>query len=257
MTILYTKNKKTKKVTSQKHTPQNRNQNTAVRDKIFGICIFFALTVLFLWLTFLIGKSLLPLTSDSENMRRFVVKNGLLGHLAFLGIQILQGFLPVPIELTTIAGGYAFGPLQATLLTVLAMILSTTAIFYFTKLCGQKLVNLFFTPARQRKIFYFRDDKVRRTITWIVYLIPGMPKRMFTFSAGLVPQSFESFLFISIAARIPTILACTFGGHALEQQDYRLAAAIFSVIGIACLMGFGAYQYFTKRKQKISKDLAL
>lgn len=243
MTVLCTGTRKT--------NSKNKNSNTALRDKIFGILILLVLTAAFLWLTFLIGKSLLPLTSNSENMRRFVAKNGVMGQLAFLGIQILQGFLPVPIELTTIAGGYAFGPLQGTLLTILAMILSTISIYYFTKLCGQKLINLFFTPAQQRKVFYFRDEKVRRTITWIVYLIPGTPKRLFTFSAGLVPQSFESFLFISIAARVPTILACTFGGHALEQQDYKLAVVIFSIIGFTCLIGLCTYQYCTKRKHKM------
>jgi uncharacterized membrane protein YdjX (TVP38/TMEM64 family) len=229
-------------------------RNTALRDKIFGIVIFFALTAAFLWLTFLIAKSLLPLTSDSEAMRRFVGKKGAMGQLLFLGIQILQGFLPIPIELTTVAGGYAFGPLQGTLLTILAMVLSTVIIFYFTKLCGHKLLNLFFTPAQQRNVLYFRDEKVRRTITWIVYLIPGTPKRLFTFSAGLVPQNFKSFLWISIFARVPTILACTFGGHALEQQDYKLAVLIFSVIGFTCLIGLGAYRYYTKRKHKSKKN---
>lgn len=231
-----------------------KSRSTALRDKLLGIVIFLALTAAFLWLTFLIAKSLLPLTSNSEAMSSFVGKRGAMGQLLFLGIQILQGFLPIPIELTTIAGGYAFGPLQGTLLTILAMIVSTAIIFYFTKLCGHKLLNLFFTPAQQQNVLYFRDEKVRRTITWIVYLIPGTPKRLFTFSAGLVPQNFTSFLWISICARVPTILACTFGGHALEQQDYKQAVVIFSVIGCTCLIGLGAYRYYTKRKQKSNKS---
>lgn len=249
LTVLYAKTK-----SKMKKGAEFSKKTNPARDKLLGILILLAITAVFLWLTFQIGKSLLPLTSDSENLRRFVLKNGAMGYLAFLGIQMLLGFLPVPIELTTIAGGYAFGAPQATLLTILAMILSTTLIFYFTKLCGQKLLNLFFSPAQQRRVLIFRDEKVRSTVTWIVYLIPGTPKRLFTFSAGLVPQSFESFLFISIVARIPTILACTFGGHALEQQDYKLAVAIFSAISFACLTGFVTYQCFTKRKRKEEKS---
>lgn len=252
LTVLYT-GLRTNRGKSSAALFRKAGKSTALRDKLLGAAILTVITLLFLWLTFLVGKSLLPLTADAENMRRFVVKNGVRGRLMFFGIQILQGFLPVPIELTTIAGGYAFGPLQGTLLTLVAMVVSTTAIFYITKLWGQKLMNLFFTPAQQKKVFYFRDAKVRKAITWIVYLVPGLPKRLFTFSAGLIHQDFGGFLLITILARAPTIVACTFGGHALEQQDYRLAIAIFSVVGTLCLVGFTVYRFCTGHRRSSSK----
>lgn len=253
MTVLYTRIKKKDSAAISAKLVKNRSQKTTLRDKLFGALILTVITLLFMWLTFLIGQSLLPITTDTENMRRFVAKSGIMGRLAFLGIQILLGFLPIPIELTTIAGGYAFGPLQGILLTILAIIISTTIIFYVTKLCGNKLMNLFFTSMQQKKVFFFRDKKVCQTITWIVYLIPGMPKRLFTFSAGLVMQRFRNFLFISVFARMPTIIACTFCGHALERQEYKLALAIFLIIVFLCLIGFYTYQYCMKQKHKNTK----
>jgi len=97
---------------------------------------------------------------------------------------------------------------------------------------------------------YIRDEKVRNTLTWIVFLIPGTPKRIFVFSAGLVPQSFGKFLAISTVARVPALVACSFGGYALGSGNYKQAVAIFVVTGVLSVIGMIAYRTFTKKRNK-------
>ena len=78
----------------------------------------------------------------------------------------------------------------------------------------------------------------------------GTTQPMFVFSAGLVPQSFHKFLVVSTLARVPAIIACSFGGHALSSGDYSQAVIIFAVTGILSVTGILLYKYFTNKKQK-------
>lgn len=252
MKILHTKSWTKKRGAALEITAANlpENAKTTPRDKFLGTVLLLAAVALFVWLTVLLCRPLLTITTSPDRFGRFIKAQGSLGRVAFLGIQILQGFLPIPLELTTIAGGYAFGQLQGSLLTICATMVSTTAIFFFTKAFGRRLLDLFFTPAQQNNVKYFRNEKVRSTLTWIVFLIPGTPKRLFVFSAGLLPQNFGKFLAISTAARIPALVACSFGGHALGSGNYAQAVAIFVVTGILSVAGIVFYKYITYKKQK-------
>lgn len=219
----------------------------ARRDRLLGAALLCAGAALFVWLTVLLFRPIAELASNPEKFERMIRSQGAAGRVMFLGVQILQGFLPIPLELTTVAGGYVFGRVQGLLLTLCAVMLSTTAIFYFTRIFGQKLLNLFFSPAQQRWTARFRDEKLRGAMTWAVYLIPGLPKRAFTFSAGLFPQRFGKFLLISTVARIPSLLACSFGGQALQTGNYGQAVTIFLLIGVSGAVGF-AFHKTTSRK---------
>jgi uncharacterized membrane protein YdjX (TVP38/TMEM64 family) len=255
MTILRTKSKKRSHFTPQGEITAadlTEYAGTTARDKILGAGILIALTALFFWLTVIVCQPLFILASSPHKLERFIQEQGTLGRAAFLGIQILQGFLPIPLELTAVAGGFAFGRAQGTALTLCATMISTTAIFYFTRIFGHRLIDLFFTPAQQRGVKYLRDERVRSTLTWLVFLIPGTPKRIFVFSAGLVPQNFRKFLVISTLARIPALVACSFGGYALGNGNYAQAAAIFLVIGLAGVAGVAVYRMFTKKRRRQS-----
>lgn len=210
---------------------------------------------LFVLLAVLIFRPLMTLVSNPEEMRAFVRLQGPFGWIAFLGIQILQGLLPIPLELTTVAAGYIFGRVQGCALTICSTVISTTAIFYCTKIFGRSLVDLFFPPDRQRKVKYIRDEKVRDTVTLVVFLIPGTPKRLFVFTAGLVPQKFSKFLAISTVARIPALLACSFGGNALGSGNYTQAVVIFIVTGAVSVAGLLFYQFVMKLRNKKEKNL--
>lgn len=251
MTILYTKSKIRKHALARTPAAKYRKHaGTAPRDKFLGAVILAFAALLFLWFTVILCRPLFVLATNPNRLERFIQRQGTLGRFAFFGIQILQGFLPIPLELTAAAGGYAFGRVQGALLTLCAAMLSTTAIFYFTKIFGHKLIDLFFTPTQQRHVNYMRDEKVRTALTWLVFLIPGTPKRIFVFSAGLVPQSFTKFLAVSTLARAPALVACSFGGYALENGNYTQAAVIFVITGLLGISGIIAYRMITKSRNR-------
>lgn len=247
MTILRTGSKKKKTGSLPEVTAADLPEvaKPAFRDRLLGGAVLLAGTALFIWFTVILCRPLLVLVSNPGRFEGFIRSQGAMGRAAFLGIQILQGFLPIPLELTTIAGGYTFGRVQGSLLTLCSVVISTTMIFYFTKIFGHRLINLFFTPAQQKHILHLRSAKTRSTLYWIVFLIPGTPKRLFVFSAGLIPQDFGRFLLISTLARVPSLLACSFGGWALFSGNYFQAAVLLAVIGVLSVAGVLLYRAIT------------
>ena len=229
-------------------------EKTPLRDKLLGVAILFAAAVLFLWLTVLVCKPLVGLVADPGSMRSFIAAHRFMGRLAFVGIQVLQGILPVPLELTTVAGGYVFGRLQGCLLTLCSTVISTAVIFIFTRQFGHRLADLFFTPARQRTVRYFRDERMRDITTWVVFLIPGTPKRLFVFSAGLTPQRFGRFLVISTLARVPALLACSYGGDAIGGGNYAGAVAVFLVTGAVTALGLVFFRSVSRARKKRNEN---
>lgn len=227
---------------------RNTKETTTMQEKVLGTAILAAATALFIAFTVFLGRPLLEMAQNPEAMERFLAEWGAMGRLVFIGVQMLQSLLPIPLELTTVVGGYVFGPVEGTLLTVCAVLLSTTLIFHITKRWGAKLLNLFFPPSRQEKLRIFRNPRLRNALTWVMFLIPGTPKRLFVFSAGLVPQSFGKFLLISTLARLPTIAACTFGGHAIGEGEYEQAVLILIILIV--LSAVGAFTYWRVSRKK-------
>lgn len=223
----------------------------AARERVLGTALLLLAFALFFWLSFLLCRPLALLAKSPAQFEAFLRGQGAMGRFSFLGIEILQGFLPIPLEITAAAGGYVFGRVQGLLLTLCAAAVSTAAIFYAARAFGRRLLRFFVSPARAKKLTEPHSARVRAALTLALFLVPGTPKRMFAFSAGLAPQRFAPFLLLSTLARAPALLACSFGGQALGTGNYGQAAALFAVIGAFGLFGAVLYRFASKRKNRI------
>jgi uncharacterized membrane protein YdjX (TVP38/TMEM64 family) len=72
---------------------------------------------------------------------------------------------------------------------------------------------------------------------FIMMLIPGFPKDMLVYMAGLTPIKPLRFMVISVVARTPGLIGCAFIGSNIHQKDYT-TVIIMSVITIA-IIGLG------------------
>lgn len=224
---------------------------SAGREERWGWAVLIAAAALTVLLTVLLLRPLSGLLTDPRRLRQVVQAQGAFGAAVFWGLQVLQGFLPIPLELTAAAGGYLFGRVQGFLLSVTAAAASTAAIYLFTAQCGHRLADRFFPPEKQSRARWFRDERVRDAVTFLIFSVPGTPKRLFVFTAGLIPQRFRRFLLLSTLARVPSLLMCSFGGEAFGSGEYRLGAGLFLAV---CLFGAaGAVLY--RKTQKSGKKL--
>lgn len=223
-------------------------RRTRGRETLLGVLTLAAALTLFLLLTAALCRPLAGLLSNPPKLRAAVLRRGFWGTLLFWGLEVAQGFLPIPLEVTTVAAGYIFGPAAGLFLTVASVCSSTTLIFTLAKIFGRRFF-LFLFPHGENP-WILRNEKARAWAAWFVFLIPGLPKRLFIFSAALVPQKFSRFLLVSTAARIPVLLACSFGGGALGSGNYWKAAFLFCVVAVPAVLAFFIWHAATAKNRK-------
>ncbi len=213
---------------------------------VISLCIFAGLIV---WLTVAVGRPLVALASEPEKFQLWIDSQGLWGRFAFLGIQVLQVVVAIiPGEVIEIGAGYAFGAWEGTLLCLGGVAIGSAIIYILTRLFGVKLVEAFISREKIAQIKFIKNEKRLNMVIFLVFFIPGTPKDLLTYFVGLTPMKLSTFLIISSIARIPSVLSSTLGGHALGQQDYRMAVIVFVITAVVSGAGMLLYNTIVKRK---------
>ena len=170
--------------------------------------------------------------------------------LVLLGLQILQVFIAlIPGELLETAAGYAFGPWMGTVICYLGIGIATVLIFSLTRRYGIKLVEVFVSREKINGLRFLNTEQKRNTLIFLLYFIPGTPKDLLTYFAGLTDIRLGTFLWLSMIARIPSVISSTFGGHLLGEERYTGAILIYGITGLISVIGLLGYNAYLKRKQ--------
>ena len=207
--------------------PATRGQKIAA---IASIAVFVAVLVL---LTIFVGGPIIKTLGDPASFRIWVEARGFWGRVLFVGIMFLQVVIAfIPAEPLELAAGYAFGAVWGTVLVWLGLVLGTTAVFLFVRKIGIKAVEVFFPREQINSMKYLRDEKALNAAAFVLFLIPGTPKDLLTYLAGLTKIRPLPWVLITSIARIPSIVTSTISGNALGVERYGLAIIVFSATAL-------------------------
>lgn len=169
-----------------------------------------------------------------------VENTGIWGMLSLFGLQVAQIFLIiVPGEPIEILAGMCYGGLWGTVfITISAAIISTT-IYLFVRKFGRKFVYEFCDKKKVSKIVnskLFQNPKKIELIMLILFIIPGTPKDLLVYVAGLLPINPIRFILISTFARLPSVVSSTLAGNHIVAGNWKMGillyAAVFVLVGI-------------------------
>ncbi|MDD2363159.1 MAG: VTT domain-containing protein [Oscillospiraceae bacterium] len=229
-------------------TAQN-NKTYQRRRRIFGTLSLFIVVVLFIGLAFFLYRMFLKRIKTPEEFRTYIESYGWKGRFVFLGLQILQVTVAlIPGEILEVGAGYAFGPVEGTLLCMAGVAVASAFIFLLTKKWGIKLVEIFISREKINKLRFINSEKKLKRTVFILFFIPGTPKDLFTYFIGLTRIRLHEFLVISMIARIPSVVSSTIGGHIIGAQYYFSAAILFGVTGLVSLGGMALYSWVVHRR---------
>lgn len=202
-----------------------------------------------LLLGWLVGAPLIRFASQPEAFRLWVDSHGALGKLAYMGMVILQVVLAViPGEPFEIVGGYAFGTLEGTVLCLTAATLGSLLVFGLVRVFGTRLVRLFFSLEQVQSLRFLKTSPRRDFLFLLFFMIPGTPKDLLCYFAGLTDIRLPVWLLICSLGRIPSLVTSTVGGNALGTKNYLFAAAIFAATLAVSTLGLLGYQRICRRK---------
>lgn len=213
-----------------------------------GIGIFVLFSAAVAWL---IGKPLLQFVSEPEKFRQWVDSHGLLGPLAFLGMMLLQVFVAViPGEPLEIGAGYAFGAVEGTLLCILGAAIGSTLVFLFVRRFGVRAVEVFISREKIHSLRFLQNTRRVHLFLLVAFLLPGTPKDVLCYVAGLTTLKLGPFILISSICRLPSIVTSTIGGSALGSGQWGMAAIVFAATLVISAIGLWIYKRILRLREE-------
>ncbi len=227
----------------------NKTEKT---KKILALLSLAVVIILALLATLLVWKWLSSFSE--EGFRDYIRSFGHYGWLVLLGVQFLQVFIAlIPGEVVETAAGYAFGPLWGTVICYAGVAAASSLIFLLTRRFGVRLAEVFVSREKINSLKFISTEKRRNFLIFILFFIPGTPKDLITYFVGLTDIKLLEFLGISLAARIPSVITSTFGGHLLGEGEYLSAVLLYGITGAVSLCGMAIYNKIVKSRQENKK----
>lgn len=219
---------------------------------IVAIVIFLGVMALVCWK---IGPRMLSLVSDPASFRQWLNQRRAGGFLIYGAMVIFQViFAVIPGEPLEIAGGYVFGAFWGTAACLLSATIGSLLVFGLVRRFGTPLVELFFPKESFRAIRFLQSSPQRTFLFFLIYMIPGTPKDLLSYFAGLTDIRFPVFLLMCSVGRLPSVVTSTIGGDALGSQSYRFAVVVFLVTLAISGLGVLCYRWICKRHGTTTED---
>jgi len=226
---------------------------TEKHKKIVSISAFVFFFLFCAAIAFFIGKPLIEFASEPQKFQAWIDSFGFLRRLVFIGIIVLQVIIAIiPGEPFEIAAGYAYGSIEGTILCMFGIIIGSLVIFLLVRKFGVKLVEVFFSREKINSLRFLKDKKKMNVLFFIIMLIPGTPKDLLSYFAGLTEIKLSTWLIITTIARIPSVITSSIGGSALGQEKYLFAIIAFAVT--LAISGIGLVIYRKIQKNKENKE---
>lgn len=215
-----------------------------------SVCIGLGLII---WLGFVISEPFLKFVSEPQKFRLWVDTNGVWGRLAFIGMTVLQILIAlVPGEPFEMVAGYAFGAVEGTLLCLISATIGSILVIIFTRKIGIKMVQLFFSKEQIESVKFLRSSPKRTFLFSIIFIMPGTPKDLLCYFAGLTDIKIWKLISICSLGRIPSIITSTLGGDALGTKSYILAIIVLVITALISLVGVLIYKKIGKKENNVS-----
>jgi uncharacterized membrane protein YdjX (TVP38/TMEM64 family) len=210
------------------------------------------LFILLLVLTVVFWSELWTLFSSPQTLREWIRSTGVIAPLVFVLVQAFQVvFFFVPGEIPQVAGGYMFGLWTGTLLSLAGITLGAAFNFVISRLLGVPFVGVLFSAEKVERARRIATSPKVRLSFFLFFLIPGIPKDILCYVAGLSVMKLHIFLLFSTLGRIPGIMGSALIGDAAADRRWILAGTIFFVAAVLFVLGF----LFRDRIQRLLEGL--
>ena len=217
-----------------------------------ALVIFVLLTAAVCWF---VGRPMLRFVSEPEKFRLWVDGHGLWGRVLYVGMCFLQVVVAIiPGEPLEISGGYAFGALRGSVLCLLGGVLGSVAVFALVRRFGRELVEIFFPREKLEKLKFLQSSPKRDALFWLIFTVPGTPKDLLCYFAGLTDLSWGKWLLLCTVGRLPSVLTSTIGGSALGVKDYQFAILVFAVTLAVSGVGLLIYRAVCRRHERKQQE---
>lgn len=163
---------------------------------------------------------------------------GPIGVLILLGMQLLQVIVAfIPGEVVQLAAGLMYGPLWGTCIVLLGCVISSSAIYQLVHRLGAPFVLGMVSGDHLEKFRKFEQTGKLDIIVFILFLIPGLPKDVFTYVVPLTDMEYKKFIGLTTVGRIPGVLASTYAASGVANGQIIGPIVVVAIVALLAVLG--------------------
>jgi len=156
--------------------------------------------------------------------------------LALIFLQMLQIVVCIlPGQPIQFASSYLYGVVGGLLIALIGAVIGSIITYRLANFLGNDAMHLVFGEQRVKDYIRKLNSSRSLTIVFLIYLIPGIPKDLVSYVAGISDIELKSFLLVSTAGRIPGLMGSLLVGTFWQSKNY-VGLAIVAIIMLAILL---------------------
>lgn len=167
-----------------------------------------------------------------NHLRDWIMSFGKYSALIYILAQMVQAIVSfVPGEAIQIPGGFLFGSVYGTELSMVGIAIGSLITFFIGRRFGEKLLKRILPIKHYDKVFALLSRPQNQIILFILYIMPGFPKDILGYVAGVTAINTKRFIIISNIARTPGVLVSVyFGSNLYRRNNMTLIAVAVMVV---------------------------
>jgi uncharacterized membrane protein YdjX (TVP38/TMEM64 family) len=167
----------------------------------------------------------------------------------YLALLVVAVMSPIPDSLVILAGGFFFGPIIGSILTIIGQGLGAIIDFLLARRLGRDFVKAKFPNG---SLFINKySHKLGWQTVFLMRLFPTVSFDMLSYIAGISELSFRKYVLATIGGLIPLAIITTMLGHSANLHSSRLALLSLG-IGVLSILIISIIFFYFSSKRKLS-----
>ncbi len=185
------------------------------------------------WLAYRTGA--LATVLDGETLGDWIVRLGLLGPLAVIGLMTLAILVsPIPSAPIALVAGAAYGHALGTLYVLLGAVAGALAAFVVARLLGYEILHRWFGD--RLSIGLLGSQNALMGVVFASRLLPFVSFDLVSYAAGLTVLSFWRFALATLAGIVPaSFVLAHFGSEIATGSGDRIMVSILVLGGLTLI----------------------
>ena len=219
------------------HSSENRKKRIRTIVSVVKLLLLFCIVIglpIYVYFTY---PQLIDQFKSLEHINQLLKQYKVASIFTYIGLQVFQIIVSVlPGQALQFAAGYAYGFWFGFLLSLGGVALGTIITFFLARILGKEALHVIFGEEKFTKFVHTINSKRSFLVLFVIFLIPGIPKDLFTYAAGVSEIRIIPFLFISLVGRTPAMVGSIMMGSMFYSGSY---VGLF-IIGIVAVILFVA-----------------
>ena len=181
---------------------------------------------------------LIESVNSVEKVQRLLNDNKAYSIPLYILAQIIQIVICIiPGQWLQMGAGLAWGIWLGLLFSLIGALIGSIITYYLAKWLGRDAVHFFFGEEKVNEYVEKLNKKRAFFVVFLIFLIPGVPKDLCNYAAGISSMRLKPFLIASMIGRTPGMLGSILIGKQIGTASYTAAIVIAVIAVILAVLG--------------------